>query len=81
MAPFNISRIHTEHGIFRLSGNWVKSKNTSQDDNFQNLTITSLAFLGTDGWVDLDLTTKASQKITSALSPVVFEHLYSQTMT
>ena len=78
MTPFSISRIHTSIGIFRLSGSWADTASMAQKDIPSDLAITSLEFLGTDGWVFLNLTSETSQKITSNITSVVLAHLGSQ---
>ena len=49
MAAFSVSRLTTDKGIFRLSGDW------QQDDVIGRLlVINRLAILGTDGWLPID---------------------------
>lgn len=67
--PFTITRIHTAHGIFRLSGHCAAAAKAEQ------LNIMELDFLGTDGWVAINLTTVAGLQIVSNITPEVVKHL------
>ncbi|MCJ8303745.1 hypothetical protein [Shewanella sp.] len=67
MTTFHISRIHTSRGIFRLSGHWA-----------QTLEISAIEFMGTDGWVALNLSDENSRKLMANLEQEILTHLRSQ---
>jgi hypothetical protein len=68
---FQISRLNTEIGIFRLSGE-LEQINSTNKLNFKKA-----EFMGTDGWVELDLSSEHGQKICSQIETVVIEHISS----
>ena len=47
MTAFTITRLHTDQGIFKASGQW--------DNENKSVQVTELAMMGTDGWVNLNL--------------------------
>ncbi|QFU22323.1 hypothetical protein FM038_009235 [Shewanella eurypsychrophilus] len=67
MTTFHITRIHTSRGIFRLSGNWTET-----------LEISAIEFMGTDGWVALNLADVNSHQLIASLEQEVLTHLNSQ---
>jgi hypothetical protein len=66
VQAFNISRINTRFGIFRVSGLWRK-------DNLEvvNIEITSIEIMGTDGWVLLDQSSDKVINLVADLIPIV----------
>ncbi|WP_417763785.1 hypothetical protein [Shewanella sp.] len=69
MTTFNISRIHTYAGIFRLSGELTASGNNTV------LNYDAAEFMSTDGWCELDLTRAQTQQILERIKPAIIEHL------
>ncbi|WP_041419933.1 hypothetical protein [Shewanella violacea] len=67
MTAFHISRIHTSKGIFRLSGHEA-----------QTLEISAIEFMGTDGWVALNLNDENSRQLIISLEQEFLIHLRSQ---
>ncbi|RZQ53651.1 hypothetical protein C1E23_08380 [Pseudoalteromonas phenolica] len=63
---FEISRIHTPLGIFRVSGE-VSDQNT--------LAISQLEIMGTDGWLFLDIQSKRVANLIKQLKPHLLAHL------
>ncbi|CAM4119429.1 hypothetical protein [Pseudoalteromonas ostreae] len=70
LESFNITRIDTEFGIFRISGLWDTL-------NMNALTIISIEIMGTDGWVLLNQTYDAVTKLIIDLIPTLQLHLLS----
>lgn len=66
---FQISRFNTEVGIFRLSGELEQISSTNK------LNYKKVEFMGTDGWVELDLSSEHGQQICSRIETSVIEHL------
>ncbi len=69
MTTFNISRIHTSAGIFRLSGTLTLLENNAM------LNYHAAEFMSTDGWCQLDLTRSQTQQILERIKPAIIEHL------
>ena len=63
---FEISRIHTPLGIFRVSGE-VYDQNT--------LAISQLEIMGTDGWLFLNIQSKKFVNLIKQLEPHLLAHL------
>ncbi|MAD90428.1 MAG: hypothetical protein CMK64_12045 [Pseudoalteromonas sp.] len=63
---FEISRIHTPLGIFRVSGE-VSDRN--------DLAISQLEIMGTDGWLFLDIQSKKVDNLIKQLEPHLLAHL------
>ncbi|WP_138632672.1 hypothetical protein [Pseudoalteromonas phenolica] len=63
---FEISRIHTPLGIFRVSGG-VSEQN--------DLTISQLKIMGTDGWLFLDIQSTKVTNLIKQLEPHLLAHL------
>jgi len=63
---FEISRIHTPLGIFRVSGD-VSDQN--------DLAISQLEIMGTDGWLSLDIQSKKVVNLMKQLKPHLLTHL------
>ncbi|TMO58004.1 hypothetical protein [Pseudoalteromonas phenolica] len=63
---FEISRIHTPLGIFRVSGD-VSDQNS--------LAISQLEIMGTDGWLFLDIQSKKVVNLSKQLEPHLLAHL------
>ena len=71
LESFNITRIDTEFGIFRISGLWDTL-------NVNALTIISIEIMGTDGWVLLNQTYDAVTKLIIDLIPILQLYLFSK---
>lgn len=63
---FEISRIHTPLGIFRVSGE-------ASDQN--TLAISQLEIMGTDGWLFLDIQSAKVANLIKQLEPHLLAHL------
>ena len=63
---FEISRIHTPFGIFKVSGE-VSGQN--------DLAISQLEIMGTDGWLFLDIQSKKVDNLIKQLEPHLQAHL------
>jgi len=63
---FEISRIHTPLGIFRVSGE-VSDQNT--------MAISQLEIMGTDGWLFLDIQSAKVANLIKQLEPHLLTHL------
>ncbi|TMP83123.1 hypothetical protein CWB73_02680 [Pseudoalteromonas phenolica] len=63
---FEISRIHTPLGIFRVSGE-VSDQNT--------MAISQLEIMGTDGWLFLDIQSAKVANLIKQLEPYLLAHL------
>ncbi|EPN4935142.1 hypothetical protein ACT0UY_003721 [Vibrio fluvialis] len=69
MKTFEISRIHTPAGIFRLSGYVCTSGDRV------TLEYRTAEFMGTDGWCELDIESEHARSILAAIQPELIEHL------
>ncbi|WCE30926.1 hypothetical protein [Vibrio sp. SCSIO 43137] len=69
MKQFTISRIHTSKGIFRLSG--MVSEHVS-------ICYSSAEYMGTDGWVELDLEFTQAKKILAEIEQEVVSHIRNE---
>lgn len=69
MKTFEISRIHTSAGIFRLSGY------VSISGDRVTLEYHTAEFMGTDGWCELDMESEHARSILEAIQPELIEHL------
>jgi hypothetical protein len=69
MEQFSISRIHTNMGIFRISGLLVNSQTNTQ------ITYEFVEFMGTDGWCELDWKSSKGRDILSQIESEVILHL------
>jgi len=67
---FNISRINTPLGIFRLRGSWC-------NDNL-NLDIDTIELMGTDGWVLLNHSRVKVIQLIDELTPMLVVHLLAK---
>jgi hypothetical protein len=65
---FSISRIHTSVGIFRLKGD-ISTTN--------ELCYSVAEFMGSDGWVEIDLESKNGKSVLSKIKNDVLLHLVS----
>ncbi|ACJ31299.1 hypothetical protein swp_4663 [Shewanella piezotolerans WP3] len=73
MQVFNISRLTTEKGIFRIAGQLaVKMPNETAQPP---IIITSLEIMSTDGWLALDISADSLQPLLNELISLVVEHL------
>lgn len=67
---FNISRLNTDFGIFRVSGDWCSEK-----PEVENINIKSIEVMGTDGWVLLNKTRESNSQLINSLLPLFLSHL------
>jgi hypothetical protein len=67
---FNVSRINTSLGIFRVSGFWC-------NENLEALkmNIDSIEIMGTDGWALLNQSNDNIIKLIKELTPILLAHL------
>lgn len=70
MTEFTISRLHTEQGIFRLSGLWQAASQATPE-----LTVTRIEIMSTDGWALLDQDNDKVRELIADLQPVLHDHL------
>ena len=70
MQFFNISRLKTDFGIFRVAGDWCSEK-----PGVENINIESIEVMGTDGWVMLDKSSKSNARLINSLLPLFLSHL------
>ena len=75
MAAFEISRIHTHRGIFKVSGEW-QSQGATGSPVLES--VSQLEMMGTDGWVTLRLEDTAVKALLDELTPVLLFHLSHQ---
>ncbi len=68
LDKFNITRIDTTMGVFRLSGLWDSLK-------AEVFSVTSIEIMGTDGWVKLDKTNDTVIILVAELVPILQLHL------
>ncbi|WP_372870991.1 hypothetical protein [Shewanella sp.] len=66
--PFHITRLHTQAGIFRLSGEMNSIAPIS-------IRYTVADFMSTDGWRALDLASDAAKTVLAQITPEVLCHL------
>lgn len=71
MEKFNISRLNTAYGVFRIVG--VKNTN-----NYPDLTVNSIDMMGTDGWETLDITSESVIALVEKLNDDINEHLFNE---
>ncbi|WP_144213920.1 hypothetical protein [Shewanella donghaensis] len=70
MTPFTITRLHTQFGIIKASGQW--HTNSTTDTQFNQL-----EQMSTDGWIALDINHPANSQFIAAIQPEVHQHLLS----
>lgn len=70
MQLFSISRINTELGIFRVSGDWCFNASYVENINLELIEV-----MGTDGWVLLNQTSESNAQLISELLPLIVSHL------
>ncbi|WP_133408166.1 hypothetical protein [Parashewanella tropica] len=73
MELFNISRINTELGIFRISGHL-----SAHLVNSEFISYKSLQIMGTDGWISLNVSSNENSQLLSDLKPIILQHLLSE---
>ncbi|MEZ9820840.1 hypothetical protein AB4238_09520 [Shewanella sp. 10N.286.45.A1] len=73
MQVFNISRLTTEKGIFRIAGS--SAVNRPNGAVQPPIHITSLEIMSTDGWQALDISADSLQPLLNELTSPVIEHL------
>ena len=71
LLPFKINRIHTELGIFKVSGYRTLTNTTNM-----TLLLSEVFILSTDGWEELILT-QSNSKLLEKLRPHLVHHLIS----
>lgn len=69
VMQFEISRIDTKLGIFRLAGRLLFNATEA------NIHFSRVEFMGTDGWRGLNLDSTPSKSILSEIEPEIIEHL------
>ena len=72
MKIFEISRINTDYGTFRVVGQWCDKKCEISD-----LSISLLEIMSTDGWSELELSSNNSQALIGKIKPYLLEYLIS----
>ncbi|NRA72724.1 MAG: hypothetical protein HRU24_17085 [Gammaproteobacteria bacterium] len=70
MQIFNVSRINTDFGIFRVSGDWWFNQ-----PEVESINIKSIEVMGTDGWVSLNKTSERNSQLINNLLPLLLSHL------
>lgn len=70
MQFFNISRINTDFGIFRVSGDWCFKR-----PEVENINVKSIEIMGTDGWDLLDICSESNSQLINNLLPLLLTHL------
>ncbi len=70
MQFFNISRINSDFGVFRVSGDWCLTK-----PEVETINIKSIEVMGTDGWVLLNKTCDSNSQLINNLLPLLLSHL------
>lgn len=73
MQFFNISRLNTDFGSFRISGYWCSEK-----PKIENINIKPIEVMGTDGWVLLNKTSVSNSQLIDSLLPLFLSHLLSK---
>lgn len=69
MRQFSISRIHTQEGIFRLSGGIMEKA------GLPHIIYDSAEVMGTDGWVDLALDNIGTNSLLESIFTQVCDHI------
>ncbi|CND48288.1 Uncharacterised protein [Yersinia intermedia] len=69
LLPFKINRIHTELGIFKVSG----YRSIAHTDKM-TITLSTVFILSTDGWEELTLT-RPNSRLLAQLLPYLEHHL------
>lgn len=67
---FNIGRLNTDFGIFRVSGDWCSEK-----PKVENIKIKSIEVMGTDGWVSLNKTSESNSQLINSLLSLLLSYL------
>ena len=75
MAAFEISRIHTHRGIFKVCGEW-RRQGSAGGPVLES--VSELEMMGTDGWVALRLEDDTVKALLDELTPVLLFHLSHQ---
>ncbi|MFQ3231845.1 MAG: hypothetical protein ACI9DO_003240 [Reinekea sp.] len=70
MQLFSISRINTNFGIFRVSGDWCFNK-----PEVETINVKSIEIMGTDGWDLLDICSESNSQLINNLLPLLLIHL------
>ncbi|BDF94844.1 hypothetical protein KAN5_16820 [Pseudoalteromonas sp. KAN5] len=71
LDTFNITRIDTKFGIFRICGLWDRL-------NIDVFNITSIDIMSTDGWLGLDKTNDTVINLMAELVPILQLHLLNK---
>jgi hypothetical protein len=75
MQLFNVSRINTDLGVFRVSGVWC-----FKQPEVENISLKSIEVMGTDGWVLLNKTSESNSQLINDLLPLLLSHLLLKTV-
>ncbi|MFU2510099.1 hypothetical protein [Pseudoalteromonas sp. ASV78] len=67
---FHISRINTEYGTMRLTGNIFNAKTDKE-----TIELIQLDIMGTDGWVGLDINAETTIELVNKIMQQVQNHL------
>ena len=73
MNNFNISRINTKLGIFRVAGYWCHENQAAC-----KVAVSSIEMMGTDGWVLLNYAGNNVVKTIAELPPTLTTHLLAK---
>lgn len=73
MNNFNISRINTKLGIFRVAGYWCHENQAAC-----KVAVSSIEMMGTDGWVLLNHASDNVVKMIAELTPTLTTHLLAK---
>lgn len=67
---FNIGRLNTDFGVFRVSRDW-----RSEKPKVENIKIKSIEVMGTDGWVSLNKTSESNSQLINSLLSLLLSYL------
>jgi hypothetical protein len=72
MKEFEITRIDTKFGAFKVAGQWG-----DKNDEANMLKISFLAIMSTDGWSELGLLSDSTLELINQIQSQLIEHLTS----
>jgi len=78
MNNFNISRLNTALGIFRISGVSDSESLASSKIEITKVEVTKFEIMGTDGWVLLNRSSENINGIINELMPSIKTHLQAK---
>jgi hypothetical protein len=78
MDIFNISRINTDRGIFRLAGFWQPQQVGSTASTPADIRVDAIAIMCTDGWVELNRHDEKVNKLIDELAYDLHQHLLAK---